>query len=411
MCKDDGHDWRQRRSWPAMTIGCAIAFAMTACAPVRSPVAAPTGTPAGAPAPRPTALNVQPPAGAASEFRTDFSKSLVSFEEILSGGPPKDGIPAIDAPKFVSVAEADTWLKPLEPVIRVEINGEARAYPLQILTWHEIVNDTLGGVPVVVSFCPLCNTAIAFRRIVSGRVMDFGTTGRLRYSNLIMYDRQTESWWQQATGQAIVGELAGAQLEFTPAAIIGWQDFKQVHPTGTVLSRDTGYKRDYGRNPYVGYDDVTRPPFLYRGPRIDGALPPVARVLGVEINGETVAYPYDALETQGVVNDIVGGVPVVVFWQAGAASPLDAPIISEGRDVGAALAYDRRVGEITLTFRMDNGRIVDEQTRSVWHVTGEAIEGSLADQALTPIVAVNHFWFSWSVFKPGARVYSSQATR
>ncbi|MGQ9815947.1 MAG: DUF3179 domain-containing (seleno)protein, partial [Candidatus Roseilinea sp.] len=130
--KDDGHDWRQRQSWPAMTIGCAIA-----------------------------ALNVQPPAGAASEFRTDFSKSLVSFEEILSGGSPKDGIPAIDAPKFVSVAEADTWLKPLEPVIRVEINGEARAYPLQILTWHEIVNDTLGGVPVVVSFCPLCNTAIA----------------------------------------------------------------------------------------------------------------------------------------------------------------------------------------------------------------------------------------------------------
>jgi len=409
--KDDGHDWRRRRGWPAMTIGCVIALAMAACTPARSPVAAPTGTPADAPARRPTVLNAQPPAGAATEFRTDFSKSLVSFEDILSGGPPKDGIPAIDAPKYVSIAEADTWLKPLEPVIRVEINGEARAYPLQILTWHEIVNDTLGGAPVVISFCPLCNTAIAFRREADGRVLDFGTTGRLRYSNLIMYDRQTESWWQQATGQAIVGELAGARLEFVPAAIIGWQDFKQTHPTGSVLSRDTGHKRDYGRNPYVGYDDVTRPPFLYQGPRIDSALPPVARVLGVEINGEAVAYPYDALETQGVINDTVGSAPVAVVWQAGAASALDAPIISEGRDVGAAVAYDRRVGEITLTFRMDNGRIVDEQTGSVWRMTGRAVEGALAGQALTPVVAVNHFWFSWSVFKPDARVYSSQSTR
>jgi hypothetical protein len=161
-----------------------------------------------------------PPAFASVEFKTDFSKHCVHYSEIFSGGPPKDGIPAIDAPRFVSVSQATSWLKPNEPVIFFQVGNEARAYPIQILIWHEIVNDTVGGVPVAVTFCPLCNTAIAFERTVNGRVLDFGTTGRLRFSNLIMYDRQTESWWQQAIGLAIVGQLTGTQLVSRPAAII-----------------------------------------------------------------------------------------------------------------------------------------------------------------------------------------------
>jgi hypothetical protein len=153
-----------------------------------------------------------PPEFATVEFKTDFSKHCVHYSEIFSGGPPKDGIPAINSPKFVSVSSADTWLKPNEPVIFFQVGNDARAYPIQILIWHEIVNDTVGGVPVAITFCPLCNTAIAFERTVNGRVLDFGTTGRLRYSNLVMYDRQTESWWQQAIGQAIVGQLTGTKL-------------------------------------------------------------------------------------------------------------------------------------------------------------------------------------------------------
>lgn len=346
-----------------------------------------------------------PPFGASSEFKTDFTKHTVPYAEIFSGGPPKDGIPAIDAPKFVSVSDADAWLKPNEPVILVEQNGDARAYPLQILTWHEIVNDTVGGVPVIVTFCPLCNTAIAFERTVNGRVLDFGTSGRLRYSNLVMYDRPTETWWQQATGEAIIGELVGTQLNFVPASIIAWSDFKNAQPNGQVLSRDTGHSRPYGRNPYVGYDDVNNPPFLYRGPKTPGQLPPVARVLTLDLNGEAVAYPYDVLQKVQVINDMVGGKPLVVFWKAGTASALDADSIAGGRDVGAGAAYSRELDGDTLAFKPDGGRIVDAQTGSAWNVLGQAVDGKLKGTQLTPIVAVNHFWFSWAAFKPETRVY------
>jgi Protein of unknown function (DUF3179) len=347
----------------------------------------------------------QPPARADSEFKTDFSKHSVPYSEIRSGGPPKDGIPALKDPQFVSVSEADTWLKPAEPVILAQVGDDAKAYPIQILIWHEITNDTVGGEPLVVTFCPLCNTAIAFRRTVNGQVLDFGTTGRLRYSNLIMYDRQTESWWQQATGEAIAGELTGMQLEFYPATIISWQDFKTARQDGRVLSRETGYPRNYGNNPYVGYDDVNTPPFLYRGPTTPSQLPPVARVLTIDLNGEAVAYPYETLQEVGVANDTVGGDAVVVFWQAGTVSPLDKATTASGRDVGAAAAFSRTVDEQTLTFAADNGAIRDNETGSTWNVLGMAESGPLAGTQLIQIVSINHFWFSWAAFRPETRIY------
>jgi hypothetical protein len=368
-----------------------------------SPTTISNDTPVAAPA---TALpQEEPPTGAEAEFTTDFSKHSVPYSEILSGGPPKDGIPAIDSPQFVSVGDADAWIAPVEPVILVEIDGEARAYPLQILTWHEIVNDTIGATPVMVSFCPLCNTAIVFERRVDDRTLDFGTTGRLRKSNLIMYDRQTESWWQQATGEAIAGELTGAQLSFLPASLISWADFKAAHPDGQVLSRETGYNRSYGRNPYAGYDDINSSPFLYDGPETPGVLPPVARVLAVELGGETVAYPYSVLAEAQVVNDSVGGANVAVFWASGTASALDTSAIAEGRDVGAAAVYARELDGQTLTFVRDGERIVDEETGSEWNVLGQAVDGTLKGQRLTPLVGVNHFWFSWAAFRPETRVY------
>src|SRR5262249_8319276 len=277
----------------AVLAGCGTIPAATSPANAPAATAGPTAAPAAmvaeptaVPAPAPTLLPPEEPPASAREFTTDFSKHSVPYREILSGGPPKDGTPAIDNPKFTSVAEADTWLKPNEPVVLFEAGGAARAYPIQILIWHEIVNDTVGGVPVTVTFCPLCNTAIAFERTVNGTVLDFGTTGRLRFSNLIMYDRQTESWWQQATGAAIAGALTGTQLVFRPAAIIAWSDFKAAHPNEKVLSRDTGFQRAYGQNPYSGYDDVNSSPFLYQGPQTPGTLPAVARVLTVERGGE-----------------------------------------------------------------------------------------------------------------------------
>ncbi|MEK7323806.1 MAG: DUF3179 domain-containing (seleno)protein, partial [Chloroflexota bacterium] len=192
---------------------------------------------------------------------------------------------------------------------------------------------------------------------------------------------------------------------FRPASVIAWADFKAAHPDGQVLSRDTGFSRSYGSNPYAGYDDVNNPPFLYRGPETPGELPPVARVLTIDLNGEAVAYPYDVLQQLNVVNDTVGGTDVVVLWVAGTASALDGGTVAGGRDVGAANAYERELDGQTLTFALDGSKIVDEETGSEWNVLGQAVNGPLAGKRLTPVVAVNHFWFSWAAFKPETRVY------
>ena len=346
-----------------------------------------------------------PPAGATREFSTDFTLHSVPYSEIFTGGPPKDGIPPIDQPHFANVDLASEWLEPVEPVVLVQVGEESRAYPLQILTWHEIVNDTVGGLPLVITFCPLCNTGIAFERQVDDRVLDFGTTGRLRYSNLIMYDRQTETWWQQATGEAIVGELLGKQLSFYPAAIISWEEFRSAYPNGLVLSRETGFSRPYGENPYIGYDDVNNYPFLYRGPGTPDALPAVARVLTVDLEEEAVAYPYDVLEEIGVVNDTIAGEDIVIFWQPGTASALDASHIAAGRDIGAANAYFRTLESRGLSFRLRDQRILDDQTGSEWNLLGQAIAGELQGKQLEPVVAINHFWFSWAAFRPETRIY------
>ncbi len=390
--------------------GCAVAAGLSIEGePTDSPAPTRTPTPEATES-RPPATTLEPaerpPAGAASEFDTDFTMYSVSYDEILSGGPPKDGIPAIDAPEFVSVEEADEWLKPQEPVILVEVGDLAKAYPIQILTWHEIVNDVIGNVPVTVTFCPLCNTGIAFERRFDGQVLDFGTTGRLRRSNLIMYDRQTETWWQQATGEGIVGKYTGRQLTFVPAAMISWKDFMEAHPGAEVLSRDTGHSRDYGRNPYTGYDDVEQSPFLYDGPETPDALPPMARVVTIELNDEAVAYPFDLLQDVRVVNDTVGDVPVVVLWAPGTASALDAGSVAGGVDVGAATTYSRELDGKTLTFAVDGDRIIDEQIGTKWDVLGNGTSGSLAGQQLEPVVSINHFWFSWAAFKPETRIYT-----
>ncbi|MFQ5875457.1 MAG: DUF3179 domain-containing protein, partial [Dehalococcoidia bacterium] len=193
------------------------------------------------------------------------------------------------------VDPAPFWLADNEPVISFELNGDARAYPIQVLIWHEVVNDVVGGVPVVVTFCPLCNTALAFERTLNSTVHDFGTSGMLRFSDLIMYDRQTQTWWQQIGGEAIVGELTGTRLKQLPASIVSWKAFRTSFPGGQVLSRDTGFARDYGRNPYTGYDDVNKPPFLFVGPE-DDRLRPVDRVVTVSIGDEAAAYPFLELE-------------------------------------------------------------------------------------------------------------------
>ena len=341
-------------------------------------------------------------------WTTDFSLHSVPYNEIISGGPPRDGIPPIDDPKFTTFEDADTWLGGQEPVIALEINGDARAYPLQILTWHEIVNDVVGGVPVAATFCPLCNSAIVFDRRLGGVVYDFGTSGKLRKSDLIMWDRQTESWWQQFTGEAIVGELTGKGLTFVPASIISFNDFKEANPEGQVLSRDTGFTRDYGRNPYAGYDRADIPPFLFDG-ELDGRLLPKERVVAVTIGDGDAAFPFSVLENERVVNYTVSEQELVVFFKPGTLSALDRSSIRNSRDVGATGVFDSDLDGRKLTFRADGDNFVDNETGSFWDILGQATQGPLAGSKLTPIVHANHFWFAWGAFKPDTKIYQGQA--
>ena len=277
-------------------------------------------------------------------WKTDFSQSMIDFDSIMSGGPLRDGIPPIDEPAFLPVSDA-SGLDPKEPVMTLEINGEARAYPLRIMIWHEIVNDTLAGRPIAVTYCPLCNAAIVFDRVVDGTETTFGTTGKLRNSDLVMYDRETESWWQQFTGEAITGSRTGAQLEIIASRLESWQSFKGRHPDGEVLVPNNPGLRDYGRNPYAGYDS-SAVPFLYRGSMPEG-ISPLSYVVVIRDGPKPMAVSLDWLRREGSVEQ--DGIDIV--WVPGVRSVLDTADIGEGREIGSvSVTRDGEVVAHELTF-------------------------------------------------------------
>jgi hypothetical protein len=253
--------------------------------------------------------------------KTDFTKTSVDSSEIISGGPRKDGIPSIDKPTFRPVAEVD--LVSTVPVISIQINGDARAYPLGILMSHEIVNDRIGGKKVAVTYCPLCNAAIVFDAKVGDRELEFGTTGKLRNSDLVMYDRQTESWWQQFLGEGIVGEYTGTRLKMLPSRIESIAKFKKRFPDGKVLNPSRTFG-GYGSNPYVGYD-TDRYPFLFKGP-LPEDMPAMTRLVVV---GEE-AWTIDTLKKHRTIKKG----DLVITWEPGQNSALDTRTIASGRDVG-----------------------------------------------------------------------------
>jgi len=268
---------------------------------------------------------------------TDFSITNISeWSEIRGGGPPRDGIPAIDDPTFI-LASDETRIGEREPVITVEVDGEVpRTYPLRYLTWHEIVNDEMGGVYYAVTYCPLCNSVPVFDRMLDGELLSFGVSGKLRLSNLIMYDRETESWWQQATGEGIVGFYTDKELVQIPSWQESWAEFKARNPEGLVMD-EPNWPRSYGRNPYVGYDSANRP-FLY-----DGALPPfdipaLARVVRV---GDQ-AWPVGRLRGEPEIKEA----GLVISWVSGQASALDSRDIGEGRDIGTIRVRDEQGNDV-----------------------------------------------------------------
>ncbi|MGE3811171.1 MAG: DUF3179 domain-containing protein [Candidatus Nanopelagicales bacterium] len=341
---------------------------------------------------------------ASTEWKTDFAKHAVPLSEFQDGGPPRDGIPPIDEPRVGDLAAGDRFLSGREPVILVEAGGRARAYPEQILIWHEIANDDLGGRPIAVTYCPLCNSAVAMDRRVGGRTLTFGTTGKLRNSDLVMWDRQTESWWQQLTGTALVGRLTGARLRLIDAQVVSWSQFKAAHPDGTVLLRPEGVDRPYGSNPYVGYDqDAAQRPFLYDG-EVDRRLKPLERVVAVSSGDDTVVIPFSALAKQPVRAATVGGRVLVVLHARGVTSALDEERIAGSRDVGAVGVFDPRIDGRTLRFARTGDGEFRDQDGTTWDVTGRATEGPLRGRRLRPVRHDVQFWFALAAFLPHARV-------
>lgn len=394
----------------------AAAFAGTACGG--------GGSPAPTPVPTPAVSDATPFDYEAYQFSllwpdTDFSKRTVSLLEIISGGVSPDGIPPLDAEGATSIASpragtarfvpaASAGYPERIPVTYVVVNGEAKAYPLHILTWHEVVNDVVGGVPVVVTFCPLCNTALAFERTVGETVLDFGVSGLLRNSDLIMWDRQTKSWWQQALGEAIVGTYAGTRLRAIPAPIVSFGEFLRSYPGGAVLSENTGVERNYGINPYDGYDRLTNTPFLFTG-EPDPRLPAMERVVGLDAGDGPLAVPFSALESVRVVHADVEGRPVAVFWAPGTATALGEGWIPDARDIGSATVFYRRVGDRVLEFeRAGDDRFRDRETGSIWTLSGLAVEGPLAGTRLEPAPHQVPFWFAWAAFHPETRIWQPE---
>jgi hypothetical protein len=345
--------------------------------------------------------------GEAATLRTDTSKALVPLDEIVSGGPLPDGIPAIDRPAFVSPADAAAWVVPKEPVLALEVKGDARAYPLQILMWHEIVNDVVGGVLVTVTFCPLCNSGIVFERVVNGTTLDFGTSGKVYKSDLVMYDRQSHSLWAQMQGRAIVGTYAGTRLKLIPANTISFEEWRATHPAGKVLSRETGHSRTYGVNPYQSYDQPQRGPFLFRG-EMDPRRPPKERVVGIKFGEAARAYPWPVLAERRVVHDRLGDQDLVILYQPGTLSALDDEEIKRSRAVGATGAFSRVVDGRTLTFEATAESFRDRETGSTWTLLGNAVKGTLAGRRLTAVPHVDAFWFAWAAFNPATSVYAER---
>lgn len=333
---------------------------------------------------------------AEAQVAEDGTRHLIPLDAIRNGGPPKDGIPSIDAPRF---AGADTWEKlgynGENLVIGVEVNGVRRAYPFQVIVWHEIVNDVVDGKPLLISYCPLCGTGIVFEPEVDGEAVEFGVSGQLYNSDLLMYDRKTDSLWSQVTGTAVVGEATGAVLSLYPSEIMTWDDWQATYPDSEVLTTDTGHTRNYATDPYGDYYEDGDLWFPVSG--LDARLPVKERITGVEIDGTAYgAYPDTAVLEHGPVNDTLGDMPLLVV-----ADP----------DAGNTVrVFERQVEGLTLTFQVsdDGASLVDDETGSHWSFAGEATAGDLAGSRLPEVIPVKGFWFAWFAFHQDTKLWQPQ---
>jgi len=335
----------------------------------------------------PVAINFE-----STEFtimETNGIKHLIPLDKIKGGGPPMDGIPSIDNPVFADL-QGSYFMSDSDTVIGLEINGEAKAYPLFILVWHEIVNDNVGGTPVAVTYCPLCYTNQVFERVIDGQEVEFGTSGKLYNSNLVMYDRLTKSYWSQALGIAIKGELSGYKLNLIPFDVITWGDWKTLHPDTMVLTTDTGHIRSYATDPYGNY--YTEPRILFPVEHSDDRMHPKEIILGFNRDGIYKAYKQNDIESNVIINDSIGETPVMLI-----------SLYSEN-----SRAFERTINGVVLDFEYVDGKIFDFQTNSEWNYDGFSISGDYEGKQLERMVIEPGFWFEWIAFHPQTLVYGDE---
>lgn len=348
------------------------------------------------------------------QWKTDTLNKIVGLSEITVAVPRKT-FPTIDYPKFINKTEGLLVFFKHEPVISVSINGKSKAYPLNMLTMHEISNDSLGGIPILPTYCPLCNSSMVYDRRLTHKgkeyILDFEVSGMLRNSDMVMADKQTETWWQQLMGNGLIGELAGAYLTIIPSMVISVEDFFKRYPNGKILSPKTGTNSQsmYGKNPYVNYDSKSSLPYdsFFNLEKLDSRLLPMERIIDIKGTNGYKIYPFSAISKKGVINDVYSNKSIVIFYKKGTVSILDKKEISKSKDIGSATAFSSIIDGKSLTFKKKNDFFVDNETKSIWDITGKCTSGVLKGKTLTPEAHSNHFAFAWLAFHPESEIYKN----
>ncbi len=356
---------------------------------------------------------MQNPKNIPFNWKTDTNKTNIDLSELIVV-LPRGSFQVLNYPKFIGKEKGLGEYFEREPVMAVEIDGSAKAYPLNVLSIHEIANDTISGVPVLATFCPLCNAGLVFDRRLNfdgkSYLLDFEVSGMLRKSDMVMADKQTESWWQQLLGKAIVGELAGAELELIPSLVVSVKEFFERYPGGKILSKDSGSlqaRQAYGKNYYENYDNEDAKPYgrFFDEKNLDHRLPPMERIVDIRSLGEFKVYPFSIASEKGVINDEFNGKNVVLFYQAGVVSVLDKKEISESKDIGTVTVFNSVLDGEVLTFEKVDDKFSDTNTNSVWDITGRCVEGKLKGKQLEIEPHGNHFAFAWLAFHPDTKIF------
>ncbi len=354
---------------------------------------------------------IQNKRGIHQEWKTDTSQRIIPLNE-LAVLLRRNAIRPLNNPRYITNNDAKGQMFGGQPVIAVEVEGQWYGIPINILSYHEIVNDSIGNTLFSVAYCPLCNTAYVLNRKLRYKnkdyVLKFGTTGMLRNSNLVMWDEQTETWWQHLTAEGVVGTLAGAKLEIMPAKIISLNNFWAFYPDGRTMlpDEDSDHLAQYNINPYPKYDSLgIHQPFLFFG-EVDPRLPAMEYVIGLENEGSRKAYPLSELKKLKVINDKIGNKDVVLFYNADMISNLDTREIKNGKQIGSGTVFNASVDDRKLTFIADKHGFKDNETGSTWNFVGRCTDGPLKGKSLTPEVYGLDFAFAYLAFYPEAVVFT-----